>query len=451
MTGLRRLTAATISTLAATAIVGCGGPPVYRSDPTDPPDEPRAEDPPRSGAAFGEGVLVRVGLHWEKGHVRLRAEKGMGLVVDGGRPSPVSGPRRMVASARGGGNVRLAGEGGGVLYEGPGPVTLEGATDGSLVAGEMRVRGRLELSAKSETLFVVNVVPLEDYLRGVVPREIGPRPASEREAVAAQAVAARTYTVRKLDQYPSVPFDLFASVLDQVYVGIDGENAVADDAIRETRGLVLSDGDRLIEAFYSSTCGGRRSDIEAVWPYRTSHGCLRGGPDGDPGREWCRESPHFRWTESWNGDDLTTLVRRHLPEQLELSEMDPSGVAGDLVDLEVTRRGPSGRIAELEYVTTRGRWKLPGDRNRWILRRPGGGILRSVQVELDVTRREGRVVRVTARGQGNGHGVGMCQMGAIGRARAGQGFREILRDYYPGARVRTVGGSDLPAGRAAAS
>jgi stage II sporulation protein D len=339
--------------------------------------------------------------------------------------------------------VRVLDGAGSVIWEGPGPVRVDPPSGGTLRAGEWVVRGRLEISARADSLFVVNVLPLEEYLRGVVPKEIGLRAADDLEAVAAQAVAARTYTAKRLAQYNSLPFDVFADVQDQEYAGVVAENAVADEAVRKTRGVVLADRDGLIEAYYSSTCGGERSDIAVVWPHREVHGALRGGADGAPGREWCRGSPHFRWTERWKGSTLSAHVREYLPAVLELP---PGSVRGDLVDL-VVERGPSGRIAMLEYRTTGGRWRVPGDKNRWILRREDGSILRSVFVELTVRRKGGRVVEVIAEGRGNGHGVGMCQVGALGRAEAGQSFRDILRSYYPGAEIRQLRGADLPPGR----
>jgi len=326
-------------------------------------------------------------------------------------------------------------------------VIVEATEPGRLVVGSRTVRGTLEISARADSLFVVNVVPLEDYLRGVVPGEIGRRPESEREAVAAQAIAARTYTVKRLEQYRSLPFDVFASVQDQVYEGLAGEHATADAAILETRGLVLESSRGLLEAYYSSTCGGYRGDIVTVWPHREPDEPLRGGPDGPEGDAWCRASRHFAWSESWSGSRLSSLVRAELPAVLGL----PAGsVRGDLVDLRVTRRDASGRAGEILYETTQGTWRVPGDKNRWILRRPDGGILRSTRVTLDVQRGGGRVTAVRAEGGGNGHGVGLCQTGALGRARAGETFREILDAYYPGARVRPLSGSDLPPGRVGA-
>jgi stage II sporulation protein D len=415
---------------------------------TAPPARPSGEAPVRETQSFGEGLDVRIGLRWERGSFEVSSRTGLRVRVPGEEELVVAGGRRLEVTVRDGSEVRVAEAGGRFLRQGP-AVRIHPVAESDLYAGERRVRGRLELSARADSLFAVNVLPLEDYLRGVVPREIGPRPAEDTEAVAAQAVAARTYTVKRLSQYGSLPFDLYGSVQDQAYDGVGGENAVADAAIRETEGLILTDARGPIEAYYSSTCAGRRSDIAEVWPHREVYDCLRGGPDGDPGREWCASSRHFApWTETWDGGGLSRLVRDNAPAMLELP---PGSVKGELTDVRITGRGPSGRVLGIEYVTTAGRWTVPGDRNRWVLRRPDGGILRSVQVELEVHKSGGRVARVTATGRGNGHGVGMCQVGAIGRAKAGASFREILEAYYPGAVLRRIRGEDLPEGRTASS
>jgi stage II sporulation protein D len=325
---------------------------------------------------------------------------------------------------------------------------MESAGKGLLIAGSTPVRGHLEITARAESLFVVNVLALEDYLRGVVPPEIGPREATLKAAVAAQAVAARTYSVKRLGQYQSLPFDLFADVRDQVYRGTSAEDPVADEAIEMTKGLVVAEHGVLIEAYYSSTCGGVRSDIRTAWPHREAYDCLRGGPDGSDGTVWCRSAPHYAWEETWSGWRLSKLVRDNVPALLELPE---GSVRGELLDLRVTEREASGRIGALEYVTTEGKWTVPGDRNRWVLRREDGSILRSVLADLEVQKRGGAVAHVEARGRGNGHGVGLCQMGALERAKAGQDFRAILEAYYPGATIRPIRSEDLPEGRGRAS
>ncbi|MBZ0267172.1 SpoIID/LytB domain-containing protein, partial [bacterium] len=330
---LRGLPAAAALTLLAAVLSGCGtARPVHTSHPrpdvTTPPPGPSPGAVHETGP-FGGDIHVRVALHWSRGSVRV-ASTGALTFHDGGaagRIVPIDKGGVLVASCSGS-EVRVRTASGRVLAEGStARVTPDG---GRLVVDGREVRGEIRFAARADSLFVVNELALEDYLRGVVPKEIGPRPPADREAVAAQAVAARTYTVKRLNQYESLPFDLFGDVQDQVYDGVAGEQDVADAAILETRGIVLADDRTLIETFYSSTCGGARSDIAAVWPNRAVHPALRGGPDGPRGREWCRESRHFQWEEEWDGRELGAMFRKYAPALLDL----PAGsIRGELRDV----------------------------------------------------------------------------------------------------------------------
>lgn len=294
--------------------------PAPASDPRPDSKTPRPEAiPPKDDRPFGGQVLVRVALHWTGGAVEVEAAGGLTWTdASSNRNRSLAPGRSVIASCTSrSGEIRARDSAGTALADGVAALRIAART-GRLVVDGREVRGDIRISSRADSLFVVNELPLEDYLRGVVPKEIGPRPPAEAEAVAAQAVAARTYTVKRLGQYESLPFDLFADVQDQVYDGVAGEHSVADQAIRETRSLVLADERSLIETFYASTCGGQRSDIEAVWPHRASHRALRGGQDGPRGREWCRESPHFRWEENWDGAVLGALFRKHGPARLGL-------------------------------------------------------------------------------------------------------------------------------------
>jgi stage II sporulation protein D len=113
---------------------------------------------------------------------------------------------------------------------------------------------------------------------------------------------------------------------------------------------------------------------------------------------------------------------------------------GALRDVRVTSTTPSGRAAAVEIQSLRGeRWAVAKNDLRFVLRSAGGAIVPSTYLSLAVERRsDGSVSRLVITGRGNGHGVGLCQWGAIGRARAGQDARTILRTYYPGTELRRV-------------
>ena len=139
-------------------------------------------------------------------------------------------------------------------------------------------RGKMEVSGNSRNTFtVVNELPLEEYLWGVVPNELNPVTFGELEALKAQAVAARTYIVRNLGQYKNEGYDICASDSCQVYMGQGTENSLATQAVNDTRGVIAVYRDQPINALYSSTCGGRTEDAENIFdeksPYLVSTIC----------------------------------------------------------------------------------------------------------------------------------------------------------------------------------
>lgn len=133
-----------------------------------------------------------------------------------------------------------------------------------------RYRGRILLFLNERGLLnLVNELSLEDYLRGVVPREMGPAAYDSLEALKAQAVAARSYAVRNLGEFAGEGYDLCATPRCQVYGGVDAEHELSDRAVRETTGEVLLWRGAIADSLYSSTCGGHTENVEVVFPLRT--------------------------------------------------------------------------------------------------------------------------------------------------------------------------------------
>lgn len=312
------------------------------------------------------------------------------------------------------------------------PLSLVSDGAGTVVINGRRYRGSLSFVATDSGVRIVNRVQLEEYLRGVVPRELGTRSAGDRAALEAQAVAARSYAITRLAAATRA-YDLTATTSDQVYGGVDAENAVADAAVAATEGLVLFYEGRVVSAPYHSTCGGSTAEPAEVWRSR-SEPFLQRVSDRIPGgdRYYCDIAPRFRWERSWRGDSLTAIVERYLRGYAQV----PAGPVGDVRDITVEGRTASGRVSAVVLQTTRGRFRVQANDIRYVLRTPGGELLNSTYFSPEVLASpDGRLSRLTIRGLGYGHGVGMCQWGAIGRARAGQDFRTILRTYFPGTSV----------------
>jgi stage II sporulation protein D len=342
---------------------------------------------------------------------------------------------------RRGTRVRLTTRGGLVATR-DGPLVARAVDSAAYVTWDgVRYRGTLTIFATTTGLLVVNRLTVEDYLRGVVPLEIGTLGQAELAALEAQAVAARSYTYTRLDD-PDIPpggrrYDLLATVTDQVYGGANAETPAADSAVRATEGEVITYGGHVVNAPYHSACGGSTAEPEEVWreapePY------LQRVSDQIPGtdRYYCDGSAHFHWTASFTHSELRTTLERYLREYATFTprsgHASASGI-GTVRSVGVDALTPSGRVASLAVATTRGTYHVRGNDIRFVLRTPRGEILHSTYfvIEDEPTSSNG-IERLTLRGRGNGHGVGMCQWGAIGRARAGQDYRTILQTYYPG-------------------
>jgi stage II sporulation protein D len=282
---------------------------------------------------------------------------------------------------------------------------------------------------------VINVLPMDDYLMGVVPLEMGVRSASDSAAVQAQAVTARSYAYIHLT--PNRPYDVTGGTLDQLYGGVAAENAIASQAVESTRGLVLRYAGRVVNAPYHSTCGGTTAASSEIWrsedePY------LRQVSDRIPGSErfYCDIAPRFSWTRRLDARTLNAAMAQYLARYANV----PSTGAGSVRGVTIASHTLSGRVGTVTVSTDRGNFSLRGNDIRYVLRAPGDEILNSTYFSLDQSSAsDGSLAQLVIRGFGYGHGVGMCQWGAIGRARAGQDFRTILRAYYPGTSVGPAG------------
>ncbi len=316
----------------------------------------------------------------------------------------------------------------------PGPFIVRVRGAHALVAHDgTRYRGELWITSTDSGLLVVNRLPVEDYLRGVVPLELGTRSPVDAAALQAQAVAARSYSYVRVPSREVVPpsgFHMYATVQNQVYGGVAVEHAVVDAAIASTSGLVLRFEGAVVDGPYSSSCGGRTAVPTDVWRGSRDVGYLQSVSDIDArtGRPYCDISPRNAWTATFDEPLLRQAIVRHLGVRGA-----PGSTAPVVQKIAVGRRTATGRVGTLVVNTDRGTVTLTGADARNAFRDARGASLLSTYFEVErETRVGGRVSAVVLEGAGHGHGVGMCQWGAIGRARAGHDVRAILRHYYPG-------------------
>jgi stage II sporulation protein D len=152
------------------------------------------------------------------------------------------------------------------------------------------------------------------------------------------------------------------------------------------------------------------------------------------GEAFCRISPRYRWREEWTGASLQATLRRTLPAVTGAS----SDRIGAVRDVWVAQRTASGRVGRLALAVGSGQVMVDGPAVRQVLRPTSGELLRSSAFTLTPTSTRGSLTRLIADGRGAGHGVGLCQWGAVGRSRAGHDFQRILAAYFPSAMLQRV-------------
>ncbi|HSM92125.1 MAG TPA: SpoIID/LytB domain-containing protein [Anaeromyxobacteraceae bacterium] len=304
--------------------------------------------------------------------------------------------------------------------------------------------GRLVVTVDAAgKLAAIHAVAMEELLRGLVPAEM---PAlSHLEALKAQAVTARSNMLAQIGvRHLEDPYMLCAEVHCQAYRGEGAHHPRTDEAIRATAGEAIfgRKDQRLVDAVYHAMCGGHGENNEYVWG-NTPDAELRGRPDlPDPAAApwagglseeaklrrflaadvdaWCRRPAATR-RDRWRWE------RRLTPADLE--EVGASLGIGAVRSMEIRARGVSGRARYLRVTGAGGTTEVAGELK---IRR----LLRNLPSAMFVFDRDG--ADWIARGGGWGHGAGMCQWGAVGRAEAGQDYRQILKAYYSGAEVAKV-------------
>ena len=418
--------------------------------PTPVPETPAAPAPPVippiAPPAAGE-PWITVGLAWDlKGSVSLDPQ-GTAVVEAARRRALVPGERLSVALEGKRGVVRVMASK--VLWTSTFEVgetlavTPESGTTIRWNGQPWRGQFRMFINPRGK-LTLVTRLPLEAYLLGVVPGEIGPLAEDAIEAGRAQAIAARSYTLFYRGRRAAEGFDVYCTVEDQLYVSVDGERPLASRCVESTAGEVALSGGAPIRANYCSTCGGMTADVWEAWPadplpYLVGHRDRAGDGESDPSGDYCAASRHFRWIEEWPVAEFTAnLARFGPPNGVPL----PSGGLGQLKDVRAESRSRSGRVWRLRIETTTGVVVVPAWSLRQVLRRPGNAdaILRSNFFKVDVRRdaRSGRPLAVVASGAGSGHGVGLCQTGALGMARQRRSAEDIVRHYYRGVEIKRL-------------
>jgi stage II sporulation protein D len=276
---------------------------------------------------------------------------------------------------------------------------------------------------------VFNLVDIEDYLKGVLPGEMGQRGEDEFEALKAQAIAARTYAVWKISSGNSSY--LKNTIDDQLYLGAGAEIPLHSRAVESTAGKIMTYRGEAIAAYYHAICGGATIPREKAWdgekiPY------LKGVDDDS----FCVWPKSYAWKETFTTADLNFNLGQYFGG---IGELPVKGF-GTILDIHFKKDKNLDRVSEMKVETSTGVFKVERDKIRWALKRPSvpGAILPSTKFTANLIKSGGTIVGLEIVGTGNGHGVGMCQCGAIGRARVGQSCEEILKAYYKGIKIEKI-------------
>ena len=396
--------------------------------------------PAPAGSTAGQ-PLVRVGIVVDRDSASVSAVGQFRLLDRSGGALAIADPRQDWTVRPGdAGRLLLYGTGRTDPLDLAAPVVLEpeNPDEDILIAGH-RYHGDALLLRGSVGVTVVSRLALEPYLQSVVALELGFRAPSDRAAVMAQAVAARTYAIRNRGRREALGFDVFGTDADQAYAGSEAESPEVTDAVRRTSGQILTWHGQPIQALFHSTCGYATESATEVFQNGDPVPYLRAVSDrfGDGDHDfYCSISPRFRWQETWDADALTEIFGRTLPQLgrpagTTNGSRGPAPDVGRVTDVSVGRLSATGRVTELDVTTTTGRFVVTRS-IRDALKAVPDRQLNSTLFQLHVEKDGDRLVRLVASGAGYGHGVGMCQFGAVGRSRAGQDYRQILDTYYSG-------------------
>jgi len=290
-----------------------------------------------------------------------------------------------------------------------------------VVGGPLRVYdGWLEVRPASGVCLLLNHVPLEDYVQSVACHEMRP---GGPEALRAQAVASRSYALSVTGKHPGAGCDFCDLTHCQVYTGRDACTSKQRRALAAARGLVLLFDGSPARTYYFSTCAGSTTSAADVWGPVTARPYLLGVEDGRP--PYCSDSAHMHWTFRIGRAGLCRRLGKQFPAL---------GRAGKLekCKLAIEKVGRHGWVGRVSISSASGpAIDLRGERfhmlmGKWF----GWGRFKSARFEL-----EKRGQEFLFHGRGLGHGVGMCQYGAMGMERAGADFKKILEHYYPGTQL----------------
>lgn len=288
-----------------------------------------------------------------------------------------------------------------------------------------KYRGALKIFKGNSKIQLVNQVSLEDYVKGVMNEEMPAGKDEKRyEALKAFSICARTYAFNKMKMNKDY-FDIYSDTRDQVYGGVDGESSFTNKIVDETKGQLLFFDDKPAVIFYHSTCGGSTENVNNVFGKNDLPYLYEVFDGSEP---YCKISPAFEWIENYSNKIF--VERLYNSKQIDSKNFF-------VRDIKIKSRFDSGRVNELEIILLDKNENenivlLKGNSIRNIIKNSSGkSMLKSTMFDIKINKDNS----ITIEGKGYGHGVGLCQWGAIGLALDGKNYLEIIEHYFSGTKV----------------
>jgi stage II sporulation protein D len=363
--------------------------------------------------------MVRIGVAVEVASLTFSGSIGYQAVHDGKTVATIGALDPWQARRSGSGIVLINPKGGSI---GPlkGKVTLRPGSNGGQVplvfAHKAWYRGSLELvPGEGGTVTGVNVLPMEEYLFGVVPGEM---PAGwEHEALKAQAIAARTYALHNLGKEAKKGYDLCGTTHCQMYEGAAVETAATNESVAMTAGEYLAYQGKPIQAYFHANSGGFTDNSSDLWAENLPY--IRAVADFD------QAAPRHVWYLTYSESQVAAAL-------------DKIGVnIGRVLELAPHDRTPIGRVKTMRAKGTAGQATFEASKLRFAIGLHSTffnvGRVSSQQLGM-----HGDGMYFQFAGRGWGHGLGMSQWGARGMADRGFNYRQILSHFYPGSQLQAV-------------
>lgn len=298
---------------------------------------------------------------------------------------------------------------GGKVFSSPVRIISEKSENRLRIDGR-RYHDNVIIRSKNSKLTVINEIGIEDYLCGILPREVSP--AWDIESLKAQAIVSRTYALKNLRRHESESFDLCTQTHCQVYGGIESEDERTNEAVKSTLGEVLVFEGELAQTLFHASCGGHTENPENVWSWESrAPKYLLGRKDA-----FCQDSPHNLW-------------KNRLANSLIKERLNKSGYrVGNISKITLEGKSRSGRAKIIKIKNSGGTLTISAAKFRLAV---DPWLIKSTMFTALLRYRDGYEFR----GKGWGHGVGLCQWGAKIMAEKNYKYNEILHYFYPGTQV----------------